>query len=88
MIHHGEAAHNSSSVLRKPGPPEDFVRGSTSNHPFLPGGVDLSHALDKRRKEGGGLSDGLEVLLEGGQLCTIPPGFARGLDLDTPEVGE
>lgn len=85
VIHHGEAAHNSSSVLRKPGPPEDFVRGSTSNHPFLPGGFELSHTLDKGHAEGKIVSDGLQALLEGRQLHTVPPGFTRGLNLGVPE---
>ncbi|KAI5065072.1 hypothetical protein GOP47_0019767 [Adiantum capillus-veneris] len=84
-VHHDEASHNSSSVLRKPGPPEDFVRGSTSNHPFLPGGFDVSSSFDKKHAESRVISDGLQVLWEGGQLLTIPPGFTRGLNLEAPE---
>ena len=82
---HGEA-RNSSSVLRKPGPPEDFVKGSTGNHPFLPGGFDLSHTLDKSNKERKAETDGLQTLLKGGQLFTVPPGFSRGITFDTCEV--
>ncbi|MCO5592006.1 hypothetical protein L7F22_045999 [Adiantum nelumboides] len=83
--HHDEASHNSSSVLRKPGPPEDFVRGSTSNHPFLPGGFDVSISFDKKHAESRTVSDALQVLWDGGQLHTIPPGFPRGLNLEAPE---
>ncbi|MCO5614574.1 hypothetical protein L7F22_068857 [Adiantum nelumboides] len=80
-----EASHNSSSVLRKPGPPEDFVRGSTSNHPFLPGGFDVSISFDKKHAESRTVSDALQVLWDGGQLHTIPPGFPRGLNFEAPE---
>ncbi|KAH7404973.1 hypothetical protein KP509_15G051600 [Ceratopteris richardii] len=85
VVNPEDASHNSSSVLRKPGPPEDFVRGNTGNHPFLPGGFDVSSSLDKKRVEGKVLSDGLQVIWEGGKLQTVPPGFLRGLDFDSPE---
>jgi antiviral helicase SKI2 len=73
-------------VLRRPGPPEDFVKGSTRNHPFLPGGFDLSQTVEKSNKERKAESDGLRTLLEGGQLLTVPPGFSRGVTFDTCEV--
>lgn len=49
---HGLNSQNSSSVLRKPGHPEDFVRGSTLNHPFRPGGFDLPQSSGKTVPEG------------------------------------
>ncbi|KAJ7561237.1 hypothetical protein O6H91_03G020200 [Diphasiastrum complanatum] len=83
--HSTEGAHNSSSLLRRPGPPEDFVRGSTSNQPFLPGGSDLSHKAEKYIPEGALNGEWLTEILQGGPLETVPPGFKRGLDLGAPE---
>ncbi|RXG73628.1 Helicase SKI2W [Armadillidium vulgare] len=36
---HGSTAKNSFSLKRNPGPPEEAVRGSTTNFPFWPGGI-------------------------------------------------
>lgn len=85
VIHHNEGAHNSSSVLRRPGPPEEFVRGSTINHPFRPGGFDLSHPMEKHMTSRETVGDALQAVLEGGPLHTTPPGFTRGLDLGAPK---
>jgi hypothetical protein len=76
-------AVSSSSLLRRPGLPEDFVRGSTRNHPFVPGGFDLANAVD-----GGvlqplprGATDGtwLKELAQGGDFQEVAPGLPRGL---------
>ncbi|CAM6105247.1 unnamed protein product [Calypogeia fissa] len=85
VIHSSEGAHNSSSVLRRPGPPDHFVQGSTSNQPFLPGGFDLSQTSERYIPEGALNGDWLLEILQGGPLQTVPPGFKRGLDLGVPE---
>ncbi|VFQ98227.1 unnamed protein product [Cuscuta campestris] len=61
------------------GPPKDFVRGSITNRPFRPGGLDGS----LERTLPGDASSGKWVLevLGGGHAQTIPPGFKQGLDL-------
>ena len=63
----------SSSLLRQPGRAQDFVRGTLSQHPFLPGGFP--------GEEGGPSPDAaewLEEVLSDTPLLTIPPGFIRG----------
>jgi hypothetical protein len=76
-------AVSSSSLLRRPGLAEDFVRGSTRNHPFLPGGFDLANAVD-----GGvlqplprGATDGtwLKELAQRGKFQEVAPGLPLGL---------
>ncbi|EFJ37244.1 hypothetical protein SELMODRAFT_403447 [Selaginella moellendorffii] len=72
-----------SSMLRKPGNPADFVRGSSSNQPFRPGGVDLG---EKIIPEGAQNGEWLAEVLEGKPLQTVAPGFKRGLsNLGVPE---
>ena len=36
----GSTAKNSLSLRRQPGPPSEAVRGSSTNYPFWPGGMD------------------------------------------------
>ncbi|KAL2653895.1 hypothetical protein R1flu_022023 [Riccia fluitans] len=85
VIQSAEGAHNSSSVLRKPGPPDHFVKGSSGNQPFLPGGFDLSQTSERYVPEGALNGEWVAEILQGGPLQTVPPGFKRGLDLGTPE---
>jgi antiviral helicase SKI2 len=37
----GTTAKNSTSLRRKPGPPDESTRGCSNNYPFWPGGFDL-----------------------------------------------
>ena len=37
----GTTAKNSTSLQRKPGPPDESTRGCSNNYPFWPGGFDL-----------------------------------------------
>lgn len=83
---HALNSQNSSSVLRKPGNPEDFVRGSTSNHPFRPGGFDLPQSSGKTVPEGALNGDWLREVLHGGPLQKVAPGFKHGIDFGLPEV--
>jgi antiviral helicase SKI2 len=39
-----DSSQQSMSLLRLPGPSKDFVRGSSQQVPFLPGGMDSEHA--------------------------------------------
>lgn len=82
---HALNSQNSSSVLRKPGHPEDFVRGSTSNHPFRPGGFDLPQSSGKTVPEGSLNGDWLREVLHGGPLQKVAPGFKHGIDFGLPE---
>ena len=36
----GTTAKNSTSMARRPGPPEQVTRGSSTNYPFMPGGFE------------------------------------------------
>ncbi|KAJ3392195.1 hypothetical protein HDU84_004687 [Entophlyctis sp. JEL0112] len=78
----GTTAKNSTSFLRAPSSQHDFVRGNSTNIPFVPGGLenivlkeDLNHDFDT-----------LDQLLDLDNLKTVAPGFERGLlfDTDTP----
>lgn len=59
--------HDAGSMQRPLGDITSFVRGSTSQSPFVPGGMD---APDEER----------ELPADG--FRTVPPGFSRGLDAD------
>ncbi|KAG6547499.1 hypothetical protein Mapa_010947 [Marchantia paleacea] len=85
VIQSSEGAHNSSSVLRRPGPPDHFVKGSSGNQPFLPGGFDFSQTSERYVPTGAVNGEWLVEVLQGGPLQTIPPGFKHGLDLGAPE---
>ncbi|GAA5952479.1 hypothetical protein JCM21900_005322 [Sporobolomyces salmonicolor] len=88
-------ASNSTSIERKPSSyVGSFVRGKSSYFPFKPGGLgDIM--LDEEEAEGvnglSGAAAGLERAFEKGRggICTIPPGFTRGLDFGPqPEEAE
>ncbi|GAA5918495.1 hypothetical protein JCM1841_003267 [Sporobolomyces salmonicolor] len=88
-------ASNSTSIERKPSSyVGSFVRGKSSYFPFKPGGLgDIM--LDEEEAEGvnglSGTTEGLERAFEKGRggICTIPPGFTRGLDFGPqPEEAE
>jgi antiviral helicase SKI2 len=78
-------AQNSSSTLRKPGAPEDFLRGSTNNRPFNPGGIDPPQSSSKVILEGALNGNWFHEVLEGGPLQTVPPGFKQGIDFGSVE---
>jgi antiviral helicase SKI2 len=63
---------NSTSLLRKPGSKDDFVRGRAGQFPFSPGGLDVDGDISKSRLR----IDENTVL---GPLPSLPPGFTRGL---------
>ncbi|KAM8885057.1 superkiller complex protein 2 [Synchiropus picturatus] len=71
----GLSAKNSLSLQRKPGPPSDGHLGSSTNYPFLPGGME-ELTLDQIQKK----SD-LETDIDFEKdLLNVPPGFKVGMD--------
>ena len=46
----GSNAKNSLSLRRQPGPPSEAVRGSSTNFPFWPGGMDEPTLEDMETK--------------------------------------
>ncbi|KAJ3135035.1 hypothetical protein HK100_003090 [Physocladia obscura] len=72
-------ATNSTSFLREPASHRNFVRGTSSNIPFAPGG--LENIILKTGNEKSDEEIDLEDLLnlDDGLLKTVPPGFERGL---------
>jgi antiviral helicase SKI2 len=69
---------NSTSLLRKPGAKEDFVRGRTGQFPFSPGGLDGVSA-----DVGGEARYKIDEKTHLGPLPSLPPGFTRGLKVKT-----
>ena len=61
-------------MLRKPGAKGDFVRGSTGQFPFSPGGLEgVSDETDGESRYR------INEKTQLGPLPSIPPGFTRGL---------
>ncbi|CAN1329093.1 DExH-box ATP-dependent RNA helicase DExH11 [Linum perenne] len=75
----GDQEHG--SVPRMPGSAKDFVRGSTHNRPFRPGGLDDGHSLERIIPDGARNGEWVRQLLTGGPALTTPPGLKEGLDL-------
>ncbi|KAJ9600504.1 hypothetical protein L9F63_009194 [Diploptera punctata] len=68
----GCTAKNSMSLKRAPGPPEQAVRGSNTNYPFWPGGIDeliLTGSAEDQDSEVDFVNN----------LLTVPPGFKNGI---------
>nr|XP_057902424.1 helicase SKI2W [Doryrhamphus excisus] len=77
----GLSAKNSLSLQRKPGPPSESLRGSNTNYPFLPGGMEeltLDQIKNKSELE-------QEIDFEN-DLLRIPPGFKAGMDFTDKEA--
>ncbi|XP_027206672.2 superkiller complex protein 2 [Penaeus vannamei] len=73
----GATAKNSMSMRRAPGPPEEMVRGSSTNLPFWPGGFP-EPTLDKESTE-------TEHELDLTNLVTKHPRLSRGITFEEPE---
>ena len=81
---------NSTSLLRKPGAKQDFVRGRSGQFPFSPGGLEgVSEGMDENARYR------INEKTQLGPLLSIPPGFTRGMrmksmdedvDLETADV--
>ncbi|KAK3870147.1 hypothetical protein Pcinc_024603 [Petrolisthes cinctipes] len=73
----GATAKNSLSMRRMPGPPEETVRGSSTNFPFWPGGF-AEPVLDQE-------SIHVEFNLDRSNYLTKHPKLSRGITFDIPE---
>uniref|UniRef100_A0A3Q1G5P9 SKI2 subunit of superkiller complex n=1 Tax=Acanthochromis polyacanthus TaxID=80966 RepID=A0A3Q1G5P9_9TELE len=75
MENTGLSAKNSLSLQRQPGPPSESLRGSNTNYPFLPGGME-ELTLDQIKKK----SELEEEIDFENDLLKIPPGLKTGMD--------
>ncbi|KPP75355.1 helicase SKI2W-like [Scleropages formosus] len=76
----GLSSKNSLSLLRPPGPPSESLRGSNTNYPFLPGGMEeLTLEQIKKKSE-----QEEEIDFENG-LLTVAPGLKAGMDFAAKE---
>ncbi|XP_015683105.1 helicase SKI2W [Protobothrops mucrosquamatus] len=77
----GLSAKNSLSFQRAPGPPSESLRGSATNYPFWPGGIDepsleLIKAQEDREEDIDFEKD----------LLTVPPGWKKGVEFTKQEI--
>ncbi|GFP91206.1 helicase ski2w [Phtheirospermum japonicum] len=79
-------AQESGAMPRIAGPAKDFVRGSISNRPFRPGGLDNSDSLGKIAPDGACNGEWARELLHGGRAQILPPGLRDGLYLGDLEA--
>uniref|UniRef100_A0A9J8BZN6 SKI2 subunit of superkiller complex n=1 Tax=Cyprinus carpio carpio TaxID=630221 RepID=A0A9J8BZN6_CYPCA len=69
------SAKNSLSLQRQPGPPSESLRGSNTNYPFLPAGMEeLTLEQIKKKSE---LEEDIDFEKD---LLTVPPGLKAGVD--------
>ncbi|KAG7169871.1 helicase SKI2W-like isoform X1 [Homarus americanus] len=73
----GATAKNSLSMRRAPGPPEETVRGSSTNFPFWPGGFP-EPVLDKESVEA-------EFQLDSNNYLSHHPKLSRGMIFEVPK---
>ncbi|XP_074585341.1 DExH-box ATP-dependent RNA helicase DExH11-like isoform X2 [Curcuma longa] len=76
-----EGAQELGSIPRMPGPPKEFVRGSTNNRPFRPGGLKGSQALQRNLPDGAHSGDWVHEVIHGCHAQNVPPSSKKGLDL-------
>ncbi|XP_019726405.1 superkiller complex protein 2 isoform X1 [Hippocampus comes] len=77
----GLSSKNSLSLQRKPGPPSESLRGSNTNYPFLPGGMEeLTLDQIKNKSE---LEQDIDFEND---LLQVPPGFKAGMDIANREA--
>uniref|UniRef100_A0A8C4EAG6 SKI2 subunit of superkiller complex n=1 Tax=Dicentrarchus labrax TaxID=13489 RepID=A0A8C4EAG6_DICLA len=74
-VNTGLSAKNSLSFQRQPGPPSESLRGSNTNYPFLPGGME-ELSLDQIKKK----SELEEDVDFENDLLRVPPGLKAGMD--------
>uniref|UniRef100_A0A3B4YMI3 SKI2 subunit of superkiller complex n=1 Tax=Seriola lalandi dorsalis TaxID=1841481 RepID=A0A3B4YMI3_SERLL len=77
----GLSAKNSLSLQRQPGPPSESLRGSNTNYPFLPGGME-ELTLEQIKKK----SDLEEDIDFVNGLLRVPPGLKAGMDFTDKEL--
>uniref|UniRef100_A0A8C0JI35 SKI2 subunit of superkiller complex n=1 Tax=Chelonoidis abingdonii TaxID=106734 RepID=A0A8C0JI35_CHEAB len=76
----GLSAKNSLSFQRAPGPPAQALRGSSTNYPFWPGGMDEPSMEQISAK--GHLEEEIDFERD---LLTVPPGWKKGVEFK-PQV--
>ncbi|XP_076864533.1 superkiller complex protein 2 [Brachyhypopomus gauderio] len=81
LEHTGLSAKNSLSLHRQPGPPAESLRGSSTNYPFLPGGME-ELTLEQIQKK----SEREEDIDFEHDLLTVPPGLKAGMDFSHKEA--
>ncbi|XP_054834074.1 SKI2 subunit of superkiller complex protein isoform X2 [Eublepharis macularius] len=77
----GLSAKNSLSFQRAPGPPAEALRGSATNYPFWPGGMD-EPSLEQIKIQ----SDLEEDIDFEKDLLTVPPGWKKGVEFTKQEL--
>ncbi|XP_016426876.1 helicase SKI2W-like [Sinocyclocheilus rhinocerous] len=77
----GLSAKNSLSLQRQPGPPSESLRGSNTNYPFLPAGME-ELTLEQIKKK----SEREEDIDFEKDLLTVPPGLKAGVDFSDKEA--
>lgn len=77
----GLSAKNSLSLQRQPGTPSESLRGSNTNYPFLPGGMDELTLEQIKMK-----SDKEEDIDFENDLLTVAPGMKAGMDFSKKEA--
>ncbi|KAL7986419.1 hypothetical protein Chor_011585, partial [Crotalus horridus] len=77
----GLSAKNSLSFQRAPGPPSESLRGSATNYPFWPGGID-EPSLDLIKAQ----EDTEEDIDFEKDLLTVPPGWKKGVEFTKQEI--
>ncbi|KAI5087367.1 helicase SKI2W isoform X1 [Silurus meridionalis] len=81
LEHTGLSAKNSLSMQRQPGPPSESLRGSNTNYPFLPGGMEeLTLELIEKKFE---LEEDIDFEND---LLTVPPGLKAGMNFSNKEA--
>uniref|UniRef100_A0A8C3F104 SKI2 subunit of superkiller complex n=1 Tax=Chrysemys picta bellii TaxID=8478 RepID=A0A8C3F104_CHRPI len=83
----GLSAKNSLSFQRAPGPPAQALRGSSTNYPFWPGGMDEPSMEQISAKDH--LEEDIDFERD---LLTVPPGWKKGVEFKpqgtNPPTGE
>ncbi|XP_052441008.1 helicase SKI2W-like isoform X2 [Carassius gibelio] len=75
------SAKNSLSLQRPPGPPSESLRGSNTNYPFLPAGMEeLTLEQIKKKSE---LEEDIDFEKD---LLTVPPGLKAGVDFSDKDA--
>ncbi|XP_013915981.1 PREDICTED: helicase SKI2W, partial [Thamnophis sirtalis] len=77
----GLSAKNSLSFQRAPGPPSESLRGSATNYPFWPGGIDEPSLELIKAQE-----DKEEDIDFEKDLLTVPPGWKKGVEFTKQEI--
>ncbi|KAL2079886.1 hypothetical protein ACEWY4_023679 [Coilia grayii] len=77
----GLSAKNSLSLQRAPGPPSESLRGSNTNYPFLPAGME-ELTLEQITKK----SELEEDIDFENDLLTVPPGLKSGMDFSAKDA--